>query len=251
MNPQSLKEAQDLVNVVDEVLVKEGSNPNLDIIFCPPFVFLENIIAMSNLSKSSQGFVVGAQNLAIENSGAYTGEISGQMLARLGVSSVIIGHSERRWKLNESDEVINKKLKSAISNNIIPIICFGERVRGDSSKEEISKQIQSTFQGVDFKDLKKMYVTYEPVWAISANSGAEVDNPKNASNSIDFIKNYIKDNFDTGSTQIDFIYGGSVNFDNVNGLILENNIDGVLVGGASVRKEDLSKLIDVMNRLTK
>ena len=217
MNPQTLKEAEELFRISTGAIV------------CPPFVYLEE------LSKIKSGAILGAQDIAFSDESGQTGEVSGEMLRQLGIKYVIIGHSERRWKLGESDETVNKKLKLALSYDFTPIVCIGEKMRDKNFKGFLENQINSTFAGLD-DQIEKCLIAYEPVWAISTNPGARPDTPEATVESVNFIK---------GIANTKILYGGSIDSKNVADFISLPEIDGVLVGGASVSKDEFKKIIEV------
>lgn len=218
MNPQTLQEAEDLFRI------------SADVIVCPPFVYIEE------LSKIKSGAILGAQDIALSDEPDQTGEVSGEMLRQFGVMYVIIGHSERRWKLGESDEIVNKKLKLALAHNFRPIVCIGEKVRDENFRDFLKEQVNSTFAGLSAEQIEKCLIAYEPVWAISTNREAKPDMPEATVESVNFIKSIL-------NTVV--LYGGSVNSKNVSDFISLSEIAGVLVGGASVNKEEFKKIIGI------
>jgi triosephosphate isomerase (TIM) len=249
-HPDSLAEAEGILEFSNNFLESLDEKKELSLIFCPPFVFTEEIGKKLKLSHLEQEASLGAQNLSVEDYPALTGEVSGQMLKKLGVQYVIIGHSERRWKLGESDDIVNKKLKSALKYELVPIVCIGEKEKNGDSKMFIQQQVKRTFNGLDGSELSKCIIAYEPVWAISTNPGALSDNPQNASGQIRLIRNTIIENWkldDGGGPR--FLYGGSVNSKNICEFLKENDIDGVLVGSASVNKEEFVKILDRASKL--
>ncbi|MBX4190080.1 triose-phosphate isomerase [Candidatus Parcubacteria bacterium] len=236
-HPDSLAEAEGILDSISEYL---DSRRNFihSLVVCPPFVFLEEIdkiFQSSSLGKKAQ---LGAQDIALSDSGAWTGEVSGHMLKRLGVRYVIVGHSERRWKLGETDDVVNKKIKTALANEFAPIVCVGERERYESYKDFLKQQLADTFAGLSDNEKGKCLVAYEPVWAISSNPGAKADTPESALESIAIIKEAL------GNVPV--LYGGSVNSSNVESFISQDQIAGVLVGGASVNKEEFVKILSLV-----
>lgn len=217
MNPQTLQEAEDLFRVSAGAIV------------CPPFVYIEE------LSKMKSGAILGAQDISLSDEPNQTGEVSGEMLRQFGVRYVIIGHSERRWKLGESDDIVNKKLKLALAYNFIPIVCIGEKMRDENFRNFLEEQIKKTFAGLSTDQIKKCFIAYEPVWAISTNQGAKLDTPEATSEAVNFIRKI-------ANTKI--LYGGSVDSKNVSDFISLPEIAGVLVGGASINKEEFIKILN-------
>lgn len=208
-NPTTLNEAKKLFNKVK----------NLDAVICPPFVYL-------SILKSPS---LGAQNCHYEQSGAYTGEVSNTMLKDLGVEYVIIGHSERRIHFKETDETINKKLKAAFKMGLKPILCIGEK-KGENARRIIASQLREDLRGISKKDLKKIVIAYEPIWAIGTGDFCKPDKAKKA---LDFIRKKI-------NTKI--LYGGSVNSKIARGYT-KIGFNGLLVGGASLNAEEFINIV--------
>ena len=208
---------------------------------------MEEVGKVLRTSHLEQNAELGAQDIFWEDMGADTGEISGPMLNKLGVQYVIVGHSERRWKLGESDEVVNKKIKAVLRNTMVPIVCVGERTRDENYKEFLKEQVGATFAGLSADEIGKCMIAYEPVWAISSNPGAKPDTPQNALESIAVIRETLTVNckLETKNSPL-FLYGGSVNSSNVSEFIGQQEIDGVLVGGASVNKEEFVKILSLI-----
>ncbi len=236
MAPISLAEAQQILDSVSEYVGSLGDKSWFDLVFCPPFVFLEEVGRLLKSSPLARSSVLGAQDIFWDDAGADTGEISGPMLSKLEVKYVIVGHSERRWKLGESDEVVNKKLKACLRNELVPIVCIGEKSREGDYKKFLEDQVDATFDGLSIDEVGKCIIAYEPVWAISSNPGAKPDTPKSALESIGYIKEIL-------GIENKYLYGGSVNSGNIEDFISKEKIDGVLVGGASVNKEEFLKLL--------
>ncbi len=245
MNPQTWAEAEQILDFVNDHL-ESGNEKNLSLVFCPPFVFLEEVGKVLKNSHLEDEASLGAQDIFWEDKGADTGEISGPMLKQLGVQYVIVGHSERRWKLDESDEMVNKKIKAVLRNEMVPIVCVGERVRDDNFREFLKEQVKKTFAGLNRDELEKCMIAYEPVWAISTNPDAKPDTPESAIESIEIIKNILFSNFEIRASDLVFLYGGSVTSKNVADFIGQKEIDGVLVGGASVNKEEFVKILSLI-----
>ena len=245
MNPQSVAEAEDILAYIDEHLGRSSVNQNrISLVICPPFVFLDDVSKMLQTSFLAQRAELGAQDIALADSGGWTGEVSGPMLKRLGVKYVIVGHSERRWKIGESDEVVNKKLKTILANEFTPIVCVGERERDGHFKEFLQNQIKATFAGLSVDDIGKCLIAYEPVWAISTNPNAQPDTPESALESIKIIQDVLTVNCKLETRNLPpVLYGGSVNEENAKSFLSLDEIAGVLVGGASVRKEEFVQIL--------
>lgn len=219
----SLNEAEKLASEV----VKGNSGSN-DIILFPPYVYLWTVKEIIKGSRIS----LGAQNCHFENSGAFTGNVSASMLKGIGCGYVIVGHSECRQHHNESDELINKKAKSAITNGLIPLICIGEKLEEREQgkhKEIVSEQIRITLADID---VSKIILAYEPVWAIGTGKTAT---SAEISEMHEFISSLVK--------KVPLLYGGSVNEKNYHEILDIPNVDGLLIGGASLQIEKFSKII--------
>jgi len=201
-------------------------------VLCPPFVSLVAI----NIMLQNSSIRLGAQNMHFEARGAYTGEISPLMISEQ-CEYVILGHSERRWAFAETDEMVNKKIKAALVNRLIPILCVGERLEeNEAGKTEdvISRQIRSGLQ--DTEPISDLVVAYEPVWAIGTGKAAS---GRQAAATIGFIRNTLAKLWSKDIAQdLRIIYGGSVTSANVAEFISQQEIDGALVGGASLKSEE-------------
>ncbi|MBM4171850.1 MAG: triose-phosphate isomerase [Ignavibacteria bacterium] len=218
---------------------------NVKVIICPPFTSLDTA---STLLKNSNLFL-GAQNLHFAESGAYTGEISAEMLKNVGCEYVIIGHSERRTLFNESDELINKKLISALANNLFPIFCIGEtleqREKGITFRV-IENQIKLGLKDIDSKEIKNCIIAYEPVWAIGTGKNAT---PEQAEEVHSFLRATLENLYSKSiSDDIIIQYGGSVKPENAKELMQMPNIDGALVGGACLNSDSFIKIIEAANK---
>lgn len=230
MNPASQKEAKALF----EGIKKGIKNVKTEVVVCPPFVFLPLL----------KGLMLGAQNVYFEEKGAFTGEISASMLKDLKIEYVIIGHSERRKYFLETDEIVNKKVKKALSFNLKPIFCIGETAEErDSNKktEVLERQLKEGLKNVTKEEMRKIAVAYEPVWAIGTGNNCSVDETMS---SVLFIRKVISKLYNreiADNTRI--LYGGSVKSDN-SGLYIKNaGANGLLVGGASLNAEEFVKII--------
>ncbi|MBW1846199.1 MAG: triose-phosphate isomerase [Deltaproteobacteria bacterium] len=225
--------ARKLVELVAGVSDKE-------IMIAPTFTALSivsEIIQNSNVS-------LGAQNLFWENEGAYTGEISSAMLTSTGCKYVIIGHSERRQHFGETDETVNKKINSAIQNKLIPILCIGESEEQRDANETFSildKQIKKGLEGFSPENLKPLVIAYEPIWAIGTGKTATSDQAQEVHK---FLRDSLEKLFNNSlSDSIRILYGGSVKPDNITELMGMADIDGALVGGASLQAESFSQIV--------
>lgn len=224
------KEAVELVKLLkDKVNTKES-----DVVFCVPAI---DIIPVVQELKGTD-IMVGAQNMHYEDKGAYTGELSADMLIESGVSHVIIGHSERRAYNNETDETVNKKLKKAIEKKLTAIVCVGENLdERESGKaiDVVKGQVCADFKDISNDDAKKIVIAYEPLWAIGTGKTATVEQAEEVCAA---IRNIIKEIYDEKTAdEIIILYGGSVNGKNAAQLFAAADIDGGLVGGASLKEE--------------
>jgi len=243
MNPDSLRKAEELLLQVKVESEKEKGNI-FDLVICPPYEYLEPLIFHGKKGKLK--FKFGAQDVFYENKGAYTGEISPKMLKNLGVEYVIVGHSERRRLLNESDAVINKKVLAALSEGLKVILCVGEnssvRDKGEKVIENyIRSQLEKDLKGIESLKLKikNLIIAYEPVWAIGTGNN---DTPEDAVKVTGFIKKLLDSSFKINNLFV--LYGGSVSSKNINDFLKNKEIDGALVGGASIDKREFPKLLN-------
>ena len=224
----------DFINAL-EPNVKESDS---EIIICVPFTDLFYAISFCQ----GTNIHVGAQNVFYEDSGAYTGEVSAQMLKCINTEYVIIGHSERRKYFAETDEIVNKKVHKAIENGLKPIICVGEtleeREQGKAI-EKITSQISEDLKGLTKENLENIIIAYEPIWAIGTGKTATKED---ANEAIKAIRSKINEQF--GTDDITILYGGSVKPENANELFQMSDIDGALVGGASLKASSFKAIID-------
>ncbi|MCX8082213.1 MAG: triose-phosphate isomerase [bacterium] len=221
--------------------LKEGIKTynDRDILICPPFTSLFPVYDVLRGTPIK----LGAQNVYFEEEGAFTGEISTRMLKESGVSYVICGHSERRNIFMETDEVINKKIKKTISDGMTAILCIGEKLEERENGETfniIKKQIYGCLNGINH--IENIVIAYEPVWAIGTGKNAT---PEQAEEVHFFIRELIEKSFGKESAEkILILYGGSVKPENIDSLMAQKDIDGVLVGGASLKIESFLRIID-------
>ena len=229
------------VNLISEIKnAVAGKELNVEIIICPPFTSLETASAL----VKDTNVKLGGQNMYFEDSGAYTGEISASMLKSVGCEFVILGHSERRAIFGESDEVINKKIKKALSAGLKPIFCIGETLEERESgvtNKIIEKQVRNGLTGISAEELESIIVAYEPVWAIGTGKTAT---PEQAQEVHKFIRNLIKELYSANSAEnLTIQYGGSVKGDNAKSLLSQPDIDGALVGGACLNADSFFDII--------
>ncbi|MEK7194034.1 MAG: triose-phosphate isomerase [Patescibacteria group bacterium] len=257
MNPTSLKEARQIFDATKNSKLK---TEDLELIICPPFVYLPEIVGLIYKTKIK----LGAQDVFWENpptgGGVYTGEISAKMLKNLGVEYVIIGHSERRKYLGETDEMINKKVLAALRAGLKVVLCVGEPTRAHArelriknaelrkAKNYVKNQLEKDLKNSKFLILNSklrnhLVIAYEPIWAIGAKYP---DTPQDAVEMIRFIKKFLISHF-SFLISPKVLYGGSVNGKNIKNFIQLKEIDGVLVGGASVKKDEVRNIIRVLN----
>ncbi len=224
-----------------EPMVKDSK---AEIILCVPYTDLFYCL----MNAQGTNIKIGAQNMHFEETGAYTGEISGKMLKSIGVEYVIIGHSERRQMFNETDESVNKKIKVAFANELKPIVCVGETLEErEAGKTEniIRMQTKLALEGLTNEQVKNTIIAYEPIWAIGTGKTATSED---ANNSIKAIRNEIKNIYgEDVSNEVIIQYGGSVKSSNAKELFSTSDIDGGLVGGASLKPDEFSKIVNYDN----
>ena len=220
----------------------------LDIIIAAPFTVLTSayeILKGTNIK-------LGAQNMYFEDKGAYTGEISAKFLKEIGVEYIILGHSERRDIFKESDALVNKKLKKALYMSLKPIVCIGEHLEereGGKTKDIIEYQINETFKDLTNEEMVNTVIAYEPIWAIGTGKTAT---PEQAEEIHIFIRELLSQKFDKETADIIRIqYGGSINPNNAEDLFNKENIDGGLVGGASLQVDSLVQIINAAYKAVK
>ncbi|MBI2475418.1 triose-phosphate isomerase [Candidatus Uhrbacteria bacterium] len=228
------------------LLALRGRRTLPEVIICPSFIALSEVHKV--VARSS--VKLGAQNLFWEDHGAYTGEISGRMLTELGVSHVIIGHSERREYLGETDEMIRNKVAQALENQLDVILCVGETAverKSGAQRERVRTQLVHVLDGVHLKSHDRLMIAYEPVWAIGTGEIPEVAEIL-AMN--EFIRSILSDVLpNMNANKIRVLYGGSVEGNNAYSFLREQTIDGLLVGGASVKLNQLKEIIDAASEV--
>lgn len=214
----------------------------VEVVICPPHTALRSV--QTTTEDRHQTFVVGAQNMHHETSGAFTGEVSAPMLQALRCKYVILGHSERREFFGETDEGVNAKVKAAFAHNLIPIVCCGEtdeeREAGETDNK-VDGQVRNGLSGLKPEDAARLVVAYEPIWAIGTGKTAT---PEDAQKTIGTIRGLLTDMFgEEVSSQIRILYGGSVKAGNAAALFGKPDIDGGLVGGASLEASEFAAIV--------
>ena len=243
-NWKMFKTPQEGVHFISELnnLLLDKEKPS--IIFCPPFTSLFHM----NEMISDLDINLGAQNVYFEKDGAFTGEISMRMLKSCGVQYVIIGHSERRHIFNESNKDTNKKLHAVLENDIIPILCVGEKLEdreSNNTRKILVEQLKDGLVGINKDMIDRMIIAYEPVWAIGTGVNAL---PNQVEESHAMIWGILLELYDNNlKNNIPILYGGSVKPDNSEELIRTNGVDGFLIGGSSLNLDMFSKIIEIVH----
>lgn len=224
-----------------EIRDRIGENRDVEVVIAPPFTALADV---RRVIKDST-IKLAAQDVFWEKEGAYTGEVSPSMLKAVGCEYVIVGHSERRRIFGESDEVVNKKLLAALREGLKPILCVGETIEERKRGETLSvvkRQVERGLQGVHGTEIREVVIAYEPVWAIGTG---ETATPSQAEEVHCSIKEWLFERFGFEEAKdCRVIYGGSVKPDNIDALMAESNIDGVLVGGASLKADSFVRIVN-------
>ena len=223
-------------------LVDSDDTEKTDVVIVPPFTALRSVQTLMDSDKLSFG--LGAQNVYPEDKGAFTGEVSPPMLVALKVGYVIVGHSERRQLFGEDDLTVNKKVRAVLAHEMTPIVCVGETLEerdADGTESKVTQQVRRAFDGVDAEQAATAVIAYEPIWAIGTGRNAE---PGDAGRVVEVIRQTLADRFDDSVAQaVRVQYGGSVKPGNIRGFLAHPEIDGALVGGASLDPEELALIV--------
>ena len=238
-NWKMYKNADEAVQFAYQVADKMPSVEKVDSVICAPFISLKELVKCQG-----RNLKIGAQNMHFEEQGAFTGEIAPSMLTNIGVTYVIIGHSERRAMFNETDETCNKKVHQAFNHGLVPILCVGESLeeRETGKTNDLLKgQLEKDLAGLSKEQVEKLVIAYEPIWAIGTGKTATAEV---ADETCGFIRETVKRLYDEATAEaIRIQYGGSVKTSNIDELMSKPNIDGALIGGASLKAEDFVTLV--------
>ena len=224
-HPQTLEEAKELFNLE---LAAADRFTAVQTVICPPSIFLEELSKINSLH-------LGVQDI----------DISPSLQSLIG--HVLVGHSDRRYGLEETDEIVNQKLKIALEMAIIPVLLVGEKERGESREKVLTEQLEKDLAGLSADQVSKILFTYEPVWAISTNPDGKADTPENAVSAIKFIQQFLEKKY--GLSSVPCLYGGSVNESNAADFLKHPEIGGAVVGEASLRAEEFSNILKIASSL--
>lgn len=241
MNPATLDEAKTISKKTRSISQKLS---NLEVVVCPPFVYVDSVIP----KKPTKGFSIGSQDVSFEDNGAHTGEVGAGMLSNLGISHVLVGHSEKR-KAGDTDSVVSKKLLKVVEHGMNAILCVGEEKRDDGGihYDVVREQIKNSLLGIPNKYAKNIIIAYEPVWAIGAQ---EPMDPKEICEMAIFVRKVFSDIFNQDTAmKAKVLYGGAVNFRNAAEIINISQVDGLLVGRESVNMPGFKELLKAVDTI--
>lgn len=234
------KTIAEAVEFVNEIKGKVN-NTDVEAVICAPFTLLKDLKA----ATKGTPIKIGAQNMHYADNGAFTGEISAPMLKELDIDYVVLGHSERRQYFNETNETVNKKVLKALEAGIDPILCIGETLEereADKTKDVCKVQTEKALENVTAEDMKKVVIAYEPIWAIGTGKTATAEQ---ANDVIAYVREVVKGLYgEEISEEVRIQYGGSVKPSNVSEIMNQTDIDGALVGGASLQPADFTELVN-------
>ncbi len=232
----------DSINLTSKILKNTEQEKDKKIILSPPFIYLEQLVTDCSERKD---ILIAAQNCSENGNGAYTGEVSAQMIKSIGVDYVIIGHSERRQYFNESHEVLSNKLSQALSNNLKVIFCCGENINQRDNNEfldVIYNQLSSTVFNLSAIDFSKIIIAYEPIWAIGTGKNATSEQAQEMHN---YIRTIVSEKYgNEAANNVSILYGGSCKPSNAKSIFSQIDIDGGLIGGASLKSDDFISIIN-------
>ncbi len=235
---KTISEAEAFLN---DIRKKVPASDKVDSVVCAPFLALPTLVEKAKGSNVK----IGAQNMHFEENGAFTGEVSPTMLKDLGVDYVVIGHSERREMFNETDESVNKKTKAAFANGLIPIVCVGETLEqreNNETKTLVEAQVKAALDGLSEEQVKETVIAYEPIWAIGTGKTASSEEANEVCAHIrQVVMSAVSD---AAAEAVRIQYGGSVKPANIDELLAQSDIDGALVGGASLEADSYVQLVE-------
>ena len=240
------KNYDEAVEFIKAVADKVPSSDKVETAICAPALYLRSLV-----EHQGENLRIGAQNMHFEANGAFTGEIAPGMLKDLGVTYVILGHSERREMFNETDETVNKKTHAAFANGLVPIVCCGESLEereNGTTNQVVDSQIKRALEGLSLEQVKETVIAYEPIWAIGTGKSASQDDAQKmckVNETIGYIRSVVaREHGQEAADAIRIQYGGSVKPSTVAGLMAQPEIDGALVGGASLDVESFLGLLE-------
>jgi triosephosphate isomerase len=219
---------------------------DVEVVVLPPFVDIRSVQTLTDGDKLLIGY--GAQDLSPHPSGAYTGDVSGPMLAKLGCQYVVVGHSERRAYHHEDDTLVAAKVKAALTNGIAPILCVGEGLEVREAGNHVAHtvaQLDAALNGLKPDQVEKVVMAYEPIWAIGTGKTAT---PEDAQEVVGALRNRIAERHGNTADRVRILYGGSVKADNVAAIMAQPDVDGALVGGASINAEEFVRICRFRDR---
>lgn len=242
MNPQTVDEARRLVASFEHRM--HAVSGHTEVVICAPFVYLPALTHYTHEIK------LGAQNISWAEQGSYTGEVSASQIKQWNVSYVILGHSERRLYLGETDSIVNAKIMTALDNKLIPIVCLGgeENAKMDEMKQLVTSQFSKVTKDLDRRQMEKIIFVYEPVWAISTMEKSQRATGEHAMDLINHIYDLLEKKVGKMARNSHVLYGGTVNKDNVHEYAKYPEIDGALVGAASLDSDNFWQIVSEFNR---
>ncbi|MDY0408858.1 triose-phosphate isomerase [Virgibacillus soli] len=235
------KVSQEVTQFVDEIVSKIPTSENVEAIVCAPFPYLAKLVEQTE----GTALKVSAQNMHFENEGAFTGEVSPIMLKDIGVTHVVLGHSERREYFAETDETVNKKVHAAFNHGLTPIVCVGETLEqreANETKAHVEKQVKQAILGLTEAQVAETIIAYEPIWAIGTGKTASSADANEVCAHIRQVINEVTS--EKTAQEVVIQYGGSVKPANVDELLAQSDIDGALVGGASLEADSFLQLVE-------
>lgn len=238
---KNFDEAEELISTIEEKL--EDYNLETEVVLCPPMVYAELIT--DHASQEGSQFYAGVQNVSEYENGAYTGEVSAEMLAGMDVAFCIVGHSERRKYFGETNAIVLKKMLRLLANDIVPVMCCGESLEERKSGNHfdvVKRQIEESIYELTPEQMERTMIAYEPIWAIGTG---ETATPAQAQEMLAFIRSLVEKKFGTQMAIDTYIlYGGSCNAKNALELFSQQDVDGGLIGGASLKADDFIQIIE-------